>query len=91
MTIVEKENVKTSPNCVTRDITFGEMLPGKTKEFCVTIMVCVTMTWRSATLCEPAESTFGPCTVSQSSRGSDRFGLSRTSKGRPKAQPKRQR
>eukprot|EP00957_Ditylum_brightwellii_P183919 14008992-Ditylum_brightwellii.AAC.1 len=65
---------------------FRKMSPGKKKRKCfLTIMVCVTMTWRSATLCKPAGSTFSPHTVSQSSRGSGRSSLSRKLKGGPKS------
>eukprot|EP00957_Ditylum_brightwellii_P075721 5754742-Ditylum_brightwellii.AAC.1 len=62
------------------------MSPGKTTEsFLVTIMVCVTMTQRSATLYKLAGSMFSPHTVSWSSRDSGRSGLSRTPKSRPKS------
>eukprot|EP00957_Ditylum_brightwellii_P016252 1222632-Ditylum_brightwellii.AAC.1 len=61
------------------------MSPRKKEDFFVTIMVCVTMTQMSATLCKPAGSTFSPRTVSWNSRGSGRSGLSKTPKGRPKS------
>eukprot|EP00957_Ditylum_brightwellii_P138904 10587700-Ditylum_brightwellii.AAC.1 len=54
-------------------------------------MACVTMTQISATLCKPVGSTVSPCTISWNSRSSDRSGLSRMPKGRPKARPNRQR
>eukprot|EP00957_Ditylum_brightwellii_P125219 9545267-Ditylum_brightwellii.AAC.1 len=83
---MEKENVKTSPNNITRDVTVWENVTkeNKRKSF-VTIMVCVTMAWTSATLCKPTGSTFIPHTVSRNSRGSGRSGFSRTPKGRPKS------
>eukprot|EP00957_Ditylum_brightwellii_P102857 7838018-Ditylum_brightwellii.AAC.1 len=56
----------------------------KVQEFFVTITVCVTMTWRSATLYKPAGSMFSPHTVSRSSRGSSRSGLLRTPKRDPR-------
>eukprot|EP00957_Ditylum_brightwellii_P017897 1348031-Ditylum_brightwellii.AAC.1 len=78
---MEKENINASSNCITRDVTFWE---NKRKSF-ATIMVCVTMTWRSATLCRPAGSTFSTYTVSQNSRGSGRSGLSKMPKDRQKS------
>eukprot|EP00957_Ditylum_brightwellii_P003706 280779-Ditylum_brightwellii.AAC.1 len=83
---MEKENVKTSPNCVTRDVTVWKNVTRENeRNIFVTIMVCVTMTHRSATLCKPVGSMFSPCTVSQNSIGSGRSGLSRTLKGGPKS------
>eukprot|EP00957_Ditylum_brightwellii_P115777 8831210-Ditylum_brightwellii.AAC.1 len=58
---------------------------GKRKKKIATIMVCVIMTWMSATLCKPTESTFSLCTASQNSRGSSRSSLSRMPKGQPKS------
>eukprot|EP00957_Ditylum_brightwellii_P146836 11178237-Ditylum_brightwellii.AAC.1 len=82
---MEKENVKTSPNCITRDVMVWEnVTKEKERKSVETIIVCVTITWMSATLCKPTGSTFSPCTVSQNSRGSGRSGLSRMPKGRPK-------
>eukprot|EP00957_Ditylum_brightwellii_P138351 10545555-Ditylum_brightwellii.AAC.1 len=83
---MEKENVKTSPNCITRDVMVQENVTRESKrKSVVTIMVCVTMTRRSATLCKPTGSMLSPHMVSQNSRGSHRSGLSRTPKGRPKS------
>jgi hypothetical protein len=86
------ENVKTSQHCIMRDAKVQEniMLESSRKGF-VTIMVCVTMAQRSATLCKAAGSTFSPRTVLWNSRGSGRSSLSWTLKGRPKAQLGRQR
>eukprot|EP00957_Ditylum_brightwellii_P089393 6806670-Ditylum_brightwellii.AAC.1 len=82
---MEKENIKTSPNCITREVTVWEnIIKENERKVFTTVMVCVTMTRTSATLCKPAGSTFSPHTTSQNSRGTGRSGLSRTPKGRPK-------
>eukprot|EP00957_Ditylum_brightwellii_P015950 1201167-Ditylum_brightwellii.AAC.2 len=68
---MEKENVKTSPSCVTRDVMVWENATRENeRKLFATIMVYVTMTQQSVTLCKPAESMFSPCTISWSSRGS---------------------
>eukprot|EP00957_Ditylum_brightwellii_P159875 12169945-Ditylum_brightwellii.AAC.1 len=86
MMITEKRNVKTSPNCITRDVTAWEnVIKEKERKSFATIMVCVTMTQMSATLCKPARSKFSPRTISQNSSVSSRSGLSRTQRGRPKS------
>eukprot|EP00957_Ditylum_brightwellii_P127040 9684783-Ditylum_brightwellii.AAC.1 len=82
---MEKENVKTSQNHIMRDVMVGEnvMLESAKEDF-LTIIVCVTMSQRSATLCKPTGSTFSPCNVSRNNRGASRSSLSRTPKGKPR-------
>eukprot|EP00957_Ditylum_brightwellii_P047197 3584467-Ditylum_brightwellii.AAC.1 len=83
---MEKENVKTSPNPITRDVTAWENVTKENERFFfVTIMVCVTKIQTSATLCKPTGSMFSPRTVLRNSRGSRRSGLSRTPKGGQKS------
>eukprot|EP00957_Ditylum_brightwellii_P067399 5116490-Ditylum_brightwellii.AAC.1 len=53
----------------------GKHHQSKCKNFFVTIMAFVTMTWMSATLLKLAGSTFSPCTISQNIRGSGRSEL----------------
>eukprot|EP00957_Ditylum_brightwellii_P104440 7955741-Ditylum_brightwellii.AAC.1 len=68
---MERGNVKTNPSCVTKDATVQEnVIKEKERKRFATIMVCVTMTRMSATLCRAAGSMFSPRTVSQNSRGS---------------------
>eukprot|EP00957_Ditylum_brightwellii_P030621 2320704-Ditylum_brightwellii.AAC.1 len=84
--MTEKENIKTSPNHVMKDVMVREnVTKEKERNLFATFMVCVAMTWTSATLCKPAGSTFSPNTASWNSRGSGRSGLSRTPKGGPKS------
>eukprot|EP00957_Ditylum_brightwellii_P001053 83338-Ditylum_brightwellii.AAC.1 len=79
---MEKENVKISPNCITRDVTVQKKITKENeRSSVVTIMVCVTMTQRSATLCKSTESMFSPHMVSQNSRGPGRSGLSNRQRG----------
>eukprot|EP00957_Ditylum_brightwellii_P145194 11058838-Ditylum_brightwellii.AAC.1 len=85
MTRTERGNVKTSPSHVTRDVTVqGNVTKASKRKSIVTIIVFVIMVQKSATLCKPAGSTFGPCTIIQSRRGSGRSGLLRMPKGEPK-------
>eukprot|EP00957_Ditylum_brightwellii_P051756 3925275-Ditylum_brightwellii.AAC.1 len=63
-----------------RDATVQEhVIKASKRKSIAPIMVFVTMTRTSATLCKPAGSMFSPHTVSWSSRGSGRSGLLRTS------------
>eukprot|EP00957_Ditylum_brightwellii_P139017 10595791-Ditylum_brightwellii.AAC.1 len=63
--MAERGNVKTSPNCITRDVTVQEnIIKEKERKRFATIMVCVTMTQPSATLYRAAGSMFSPCTIS---------------------------
>eukprot|EP00957_Ditylum_brightwellii_P120980 9227193-Ditylum_brightwellii.AAC.1 len=76
---MERGNVKTHPSCVTRDVTVQQnVTKEKERKSIATIMVCVTMTRKGATLCGAAGNTFSPCTASQNSRG---FGRRRQKAG----------
>eukprot|EP00957_Ditylum_brightwellii_P034285 2600183-Ditylum_brightwellii.AAC.1 len=78
---MERGNVKTSPNHVTRDVTVQENITkASTRKSSATIMVFLTMTRTNVTLYKPAGSMFNPHTALQNSRGSGRSGLSRMSK-----------
>eukprot|EP00957_Ditylum_brightwellii_P127302 9706588-Ditylum_brightwellii.AAC.1 len=84
--MTERENIKTNPNCVTRDVTVWENITKeKERESFVTIMICVTMAQISTTLCRATGSMFSPYTVSRNNRGSSSPSLSRIPKGGPKS------
>eukprot|EP00957_Ditylum_brightwellii_P095915 7307866-Ditylum_brightwellii.AAC.1 len=86
MTKTVRGNVKTSPNCITRDITVQEnIIKEKGRKSFATIMVCVIMAQTNAILCRATGSTFSPHTVSQNNKGSGRSGLPEMLKGRPKS------
>eukprot|EP00957_Ditylum_brightwellii_P098027 7466975-Ditylum_brightwellii.AAC.1 len=84
--MTEKKNIKTSQNCIKRDVMLRENVTKENeRKSDVTIMVCVTIAQTCVTLCKPTGIMFSPHIASQNSRGSIRSSLSRIPKGGPKS------